>query len=606
MALTDSQSSKLSATIAENAAAEAKSYADLASKSEDFSNKAEASAVAAAASETSSEESASSAMVSASNAADSETSASISAQNATLASNVYTSVTAAQEAITAGTIPLGALFNIASSIDTAYIDQYTNTAGVATPTGKQYPSLKYIQQVSSQIPNGTGETINGLPLIGFAGTNGDDIAIWATTTGAIDFVSAGPMVKSDINNYLNVNGLTLSTIPSLSSPTKYPIHSVGDDVDIWSDNGVVNLYDLNLINPSALNIQKAKYTQPMVTNGNTLYRWKSKRAKLGASQSAVCKILFTGDSWTEFVTIPERFSSWLYGVYGKSADGWISVQGDYYLNGTTLSRSGWTLYDANINTTPPTYGCALDGMSITSTTTTSTVSVAGLTATNISIYYRDGDGTFRYSIDGGSATSVTGSGTNTTKALNITGLSNIPHNIAIDTIGNSGNVTLYGFYGTSPSVNGVEVIKAGNAGARGLDFQTKISGYIGKYATDINPDMVVVILGTNDYRGAGITIDSFIGGIDTIVQSYRTANPDVGIVFICPAQSNGTPNPNPLSKFINSATTYCMQNGVEYVDLFSAFPSYSEANSLGMWIDTLHLNSVGAQFLVNMTKDKLI
>ncbi|MBL3522892.1 hypothetical protein IM876_09470 [Serratia plymuthica] len=47
MALTDSQSSKQSASIAENAAAEAKSYADLASKSEDFSNQAEQSALEA-------------------------------------------------------------------------------------------------------------------------------------------------------------------------------------------------------------------------------------------------------------------------------------------------------------------------------------------------------------------------------------------------------------------------------------------------------------------------------------------------------------------------------------------------------------------------------
>ncbi|RYM47707.1 hypothetical protein BSQ97_24420, partial [Serratia proteamaculans] len=167
MALTDSQSTKLSATIAENAAAEAKSYADLASKSEDFSNKAEASAEAAAASEMSSEESATSAMLSASNAADSEATAAISAQNATLASNVYPTVPAAQEAITAGTIPLDALFNIASSIDTSYVDQYTNTAGVATPTGKQYPSKLYIDLLTDEI--GIVSDSNAQLLPGFTG-----------------------------------------------------------------------------------------------------------------------------------------------------------------------------------------------------------------------------------------------------------------------------------------------------------------------------------------------------------------------------------------------------------------------------------------------------
>lgn len=57
MALTDSQSAKQSATIAENAAAEAKSYADLAAKSEDFSKQSEQSAINAGLSAAAAEES---------------------------------------------------------------------------------------------------------------------------------------------------------------------------------------------------------------------------------------------------------------------------------------------------------------------------------------------------------------------------------------------------------------------------------------------------------------------------------------------------------------------------------------------------------------------
>lgn len=48
MSITDTQSAKLSATIAENAAAEAKSYADLSAKSEDYSNQAKDSAASSA------------------------------------------------------------------------------------------------------------------------------------------------------------------------------------------------------------------------------------------------------------------------------------------------------------------------------------------------------------------------------------------------------------------------------------------------------------------------------------------------------------------------------------------------------------------------------
>ncbi|WP_129992980.1 hypothetical protein [Serratia marcescens] len=149
MALTESQSAKLSATIAENAAAEAKSYADLAAKAGDFSKDAESAAEAAAASESQAKESAQSATDAALSAQDSANSADIASSNAALSANVYPSVSAAQDAITAGTIPLNALFNIVSASDLRYVDQYKNISGVATTTGKSYPSSAYVNQIAS-------------------------------------------------------------------------------------------------------------------------------------------------------------------------------------------------------------------------------------------------------------------------------------------------------------------------------------------------------------------------------------------------------------------------------------------------------------------------
>ncbi|WP_454878589.1 SGNH/GDSL hydrolase family protein [Serratia inhibens] len=528
------------------------------------------------------------------------------ANRASLLGKPYASMELAQEDIINGKIHDNDVFSVVSVIYGSAIDLFKNEAGQPVYL-TSVSNAESVNKVISQLPIIPGELVSGRPLFGVESEDGDDdIVAWLDDDYGLDSLRLGKNLKADMTNSLVEGGQVLATLPSLDDPLIYPIHSVGDDVDFYMDNGCGVLYDIKLTSPTALNIDKAKATQPLVTSGKNLFRWRSKIAKLNAGVLARAKILITGDSWAEFVTIPERYSAWLYGAYQKSADGWISVQGDFYLNGTTLTKSGWTFYDASINTTAPTYGCAMDGMAITATSTTATVNVTGLTATDISIYYRDGNGTFRYSIDGGTPVVVTGGGTNITTSIKISGLANSTHNVTIDTVGNAGNVTIYGFYGESPSVNGIEIVKAGNAGARGLDYQTEISTYISKYGSEINPDLVIVILGTNDYRGAGITVDSFIGGIDAIVQGYRTPHPDVGIVFVCPAQSKGVPNPNPLSTFISAATDYCMSNNVEFVDLFSAFPSYDEANSLGLWIDTLHLNSVGAQFLVDLTKEKIL
>lgn len=148
MALTDTQAAKQSAVIAENAAAEAKSYAEKAEKGEDFSNQAKSSADAAALSEAYAADSASKASVSEENAASSAAAAEASSENAFLASNVYPSELAGQAAIDAGTIPLDALFNVVGSSGYAFVDQYKNLAGVATKTGNSYPNTDYVKSIS--------------------------------------------------------------------------------------------------------------------------------------------------------------------------------------------------------------------------------------------------------------------------------------------------------------------------------------------------------------------------------------------------------------------------------------------------------------------------
>ncbi|MGO4743962.1 SGNH/GDSL hydrolase family protein [Serratia quinivorans] len=156
MSFSDTAAAKKYAAIAEVAASEAQAFADYTRQAEDFSSQAAESASAAEASSTASSESAAQAEVAASTADDAATSANSAAEvataaasAATLASNIYPTAEAAQDAITAGTIPLDALFNVASTVAENYVDQYKNVAGVATPTGKSYPSSEVVDEAKA-------------------------------------------------------------------------------------------------------------------------------------------------------------------------------------------------------------------------------------------------------------------------------------------------------------------------------------------------------------------------------------------------------------------------------------------------------------------------
>ncbi|MFT2792999.1 hypothetical protein ACMV5I_23430 [Serratia sp. T13T92] len=84
------------------------------------------------------------------------------AQNATIAANIYPSVAAAQAAITAGTIPLNSMFNVAvpvGAVPPRFADQYQNVAGVATPTGVSYPSSESLNEVTKLINTQDSESV---------------------------------------------------------------------------------------------------------------------------------------------------------------------------------------------------------------------------------------------------------------------------------------------------------------------------------------------------------------------------------------------------------------------------------------------------------------
>lgn len=301
MSLTNTASAALSATVAENAAAEAKSYAQTAGMAEDFSNQAQASAEAAAAAESSSIDAATSAAASETSSAEAAAVAALAAQNATITANIYPTLADAQAAITAGTIPPNALFNVAvpaGSTPPRFADQYQNVAGVATPTGVSYPSQESLNNAVNKISAQIQQEIAHENILSVTDPNNFIIASIAGS-GALNT----PMLN------FNANGMTSGSMGVVNDDYLpdgvFESDGVGFSVPVNSGGGgggedpgevTVNLppqtaaYNLLSKMRSALddvciviNSDSTGVTSATDSDGTTFYKWTYNLAKFLAS-----------------------------------------------------------------------------------------------------------------------------------------------------------------------------------------------------------------------------------------------------------------------------------------------------------------------------------
>lgn len=384
------------------------------------------------------------------------------------------------------------------------------------------------------------------------------------------------------------------------APSLIPlVQDIDGNVALWLENGdfVARGLGSSLIDIISAALSGVFQNPLKYTDARTAWRWRTAKSKYKLSVTSKLKVGFTGDSWTEKKAIPQMMANILYSEYSKAGEGWInfaSANGDT-LNGMSFNISGWTTYDASETAAEPTYGCALDGLCLYATGTAARITLNSVSATGLSIYYKDTLGTFRYTIDGGTPVVVTGAGTGNVTKVDITGLSSSgTHQLVIDLTGNADTVVIYGVYATISS-NGVEIQKFGNANIT-ADGYTKVLSYIPYFAQQLNPDIIFMIIGTNDYR-LGRTLSNFYTALTSWVQTYKAALPDTCLVLIAPPQCNATGS-YPLTSYRDIMRKVATENNCEFFSLYDDFPSpYATANSYGLWNDALHLNNNGADFL---------
>lgn len=339
------------------------------------------------------------------------------------------------------------------------------------------------------------------------------------------------------------------------------------------------------------NVTKAAY--PIASDGASLRQWKAKvsNLKYGIANTQP-RILLTGDSWTDYGQISNRILTTLRTYLGEAGTGWINLgdpnaQFDY----VSVSRAGtWTFEDLNINANF-TYSSATDGYALISSTVDSTLSIGNLNkGDQLTVFFGKTDGTFKYSINGGTETTVTASATGPeiqSAVIPIAPLNNVVFTIT------SGTIAFYGLHLRKSTGSGVEVTKIGNAGATGKDYLKVSAGSRAYFADYLKPDAVVIFLTTNDYRIAGNTPDTFKSGVSVMIDGYRTNNPNCGIILIAPARSNGSAV-TPLSGYRDAIYEIAQTKQCEFYNMHDDWDVWSVENTNGQWADNLHLSHMGA------------
>ncbi|WP_415583751.1 GDSL family lipase, partial [Klebsiella spallanzanii] len=449
-------------------------------------------------------------------------------QNLIPLSKQYQTLEAAQADI--ANIPDGSTTYYRSPDDSTLAIEIMNVGGTLTATGREMPSIRTIDdKIDSRLVPGDYSPA----MIPLFHDNDGKVPVYLDN-GRLDAAGLGPVLQEIIADTPNNLVEQMITQYTTYSPAFFPFaHDLNGNVYAWFDGG---LFDAAGVGPVLKGFIKNFIGTSGVSSSSFIegdqYKFTFKRGRVFNGQAASVNVAFTGNSWTERKTIPQSLINVLGGNYKDP--GWISCSDrtDGVMAGISpVVATNFTKYDGGSNNTnPPPYGCGPDGNGYYNNNTVGSLSWTGITATDLSVFYYDGSGTFTITIDGGNPVTITGANTGTAKKHDISGLSATAHSVTIQSLG-SGVVSILGMYGKNSAVrSGVTVSRMGNGGAIANDF-FNFSAWIAPVAQHLDLDLLFVILDTNDYRlSRGLT--EYRAGVTEVIAQYRAATPDICICLV--------------------------------------------------------------------------
>jgi hypothetical protein len=339
-----------------------------------------------------------------------------------------------------------------------------------------------------------------------------------------------------------------------------------------------------------------------IGTATTLRDFSRKLSQLQLGSTVSANVLVFGDSWSSFTT------SWLQlavarlqSKVGNSGAGYFSVyesnSGTANPTAVVLTRSGsWTDYNSN--------GASFDGLSTKGTTVGAKLSfqlgTAQFSRSPILHYQiQSAGGTLRYRFNAGSWTSIdTSSGT---AGAAVAALASPPSTsaylleIEVLTVGTDGCI-IYGV-GFGDTAAGIRFDRASHPGWSAATYAAISAGNFSTSVTSLNPDLVIIFLGTNDQ--GSVTPNAYSASIQTIITRLRSVRAGMDILLIAPPE-NLASRATPMTSYRDKLLALSATNSCAFLDLISEWGSVAEYNDSAPRIlmstsDTLHPTALGYQ-----------
>jgi len=316
-----------------------------------------------------------------------------------------------------------------------------------------------------------------------------------------------------------------------------------------------------------------------------------------AQQQSAAEILFIGDSNTEMGYISNRIKDIMEARGGYTGSGYTSLNEDFF----TPKRWGvrvvndihWSKYDMAPPSGPPKLPVdAPHGMWVTGATPES-ATLVHFRGAAVDVYYlaQPGGGSFIVEIDGQQKKLVsTSAKTRKSEKVSIGGLSNTElHKMRL--IIQEGTVSLQGFDAWNGKIRGI-VHSWGNSSAATKDFAAIDEEVFISGLSLLNPGVVVILLGTNDYYVHHLSAEQFRDNLITLVNRTKKALPESRVLLVSTFDTNTPDKKTLMEQYLAISYPEAQKaTGCDYWDMNAWFGPYSKA----YMFDDLHVNEEGGR-----------
>lgn len=220
------------------------------------------------------------------------------------------------------------------------------------------------------------------------------------------------------------------------------------------------------------------------------------------------------------------------------------------------------------------------------------------TSFKIGAFRDSGTGSFSYTVDGGSATTINTAGTHTGEFLTtISGLTAGSHTVSISLV--SGYVLINGLYVyNGDETSGIRTYESGHFGWKASDFISTPSGGTATdwltSVTSIQPQLVTIELGANDAVATASTSSAtFQTNLQTLITNVKAAITTApSIVLVAYAARNDTLT-EPWANYVTAMKNIAAGDAtIDVLDLTTILPAVNGAPT-GWYNDTVHPKNKG-------------